>query len=403
MSFVSVTQAFNTTTSMGRLTLNVLLSFAQFEREVTGERIRDKIAASKKKGIWMGGAVPLGYRVENRALHVVEEQAAAVREVYDRYLELGSILRVKAELDARGILVPRRIDGAGRVVGGVRFSIGYVNHLLRSPLYVGRLPHKDRVHEGQHPAIVELATWDAVQAKLAGNARRHRENLASSSHLLIGRIRDHEGITLSPSHTQKGLHRYRYYVSQALQKGRAASTVRRIAAPELEAMVVQALRAAMPASAQPLHEPDLVAKHLTLVVVHPDRLELRLTGDRQAITMPWSPPNPQRRREIIVPPGQERPGLRPMKIEDRARILKAIATGRAWMDELTNARIPSPAAIASREILSERSVRMTLSLAHLAPSIVKVIIDGRLPRGIGIRDLADLPPVWAEQERALGM
>jgi site-specific DNA recombinase len=144
VSFVSVTQAFNTTTSMGRLTLNVLLSFAQFEREVTGERIRDKIAASKRKGIWMGGVVPLGYRVENRALHVVEEHAAFICDLYRRYLEIGSVVRLKALLDEEDARLPLRTDGTGKTIGGGLISRGHLYKILSNPIYLGRLTHKGK-------------------------------------------------------------------------------------------------------------------------------------------------------------------------------------------------------------------------------------------------------------------
>ena len=154
VSFVSVTQSFNTTTSMGRLTLNVLLSFAQFEREVTGERIRDKIAASKRKGMWMGGVVPLGYRVEDRALHIVEDDAEIVRSLFRRYLEAGSVVRLKQQLDAEGFRLPVRIDGAGRPTGGGPVSRGHIYKILSNPIYVGRIAHKGQIHEGQHKPIV---------------------------------------------------------------------------------------------------------------------------------------------------------------------------------------------------------------------------------------------------------
>ena len=406
VSFVSVTQAFNTTTSMGRLTLNVLLSFAQFEREVTGERIRDKIAASKSKGIWMGGQVPLGYRVDNRALHVVPEQADAVRHVYERYLEIGSILRLKADLKRRGIVVPRRVDGAGRVVGGVPFGAGYLRGILRSPLYAGRLRHKDKVHDGQHAAIVDQETWDAVQAMLAENTCRYRQQQQISLNLLTGRIRDRAGITLTPCITHRGARRYRYYVSQALLRGKArkASRVRRIAAPEIEAAVVQALRSNVPREDQPSDDSALVRRHLALVVVHPDRLELRLTGEAGTVlTQPWAPPPTTRRGAIIAPPASQPHHHRPMKVEDRTRILKAIGTARLWLDELTTGRIDDMAAIARHELMSERAVRMTLSLAFLSPAIVSAIMDAKLPRGVAMRDLAALPPSWAEQHRTLGL
>src|SRR5215217_543986 len=183
VSFVSVTQAFNTTTSMGRLTLNVLLSFAQFEREVTGERIRDKIAASKKKGIWMGGVVPLGYRVEDRALHIFEDHAILIRTIFSRSLALGSVGALKASLDAAGLHVPERIDGAGRRCGGKPFSRGHLYKILANPIYIGRLSHKGKTYDGQHPAIVEQATWDGAQAQLASHAHRRSCRQLASAHL----------------------------------------------------------------------------------------------------------------------------------------------------------------------------------------------------------------------------
>ena len=397
VSFVSVTQAFNTTTSMGRLTLNVLLSFAQFEREVTGERIRDKIAASKKKGIWMGGVVPLGYRVENRALHIVDEHAALIRTIFARYGELGTVTAVKTWLDRNDILIPGRQDRAGRGTGGKPFSRGHLYKLLANPIYVGRLSHKGKVHDGQHAAIVDDAMFGAVAAKLGSTSSGARPGRSPSLHILTGRIRDGAGERLTPTHAQKGMARYRYYVTRP-----EAGPARRIPALEIEQAVVRALRSAVPTAQQPEGDHDFVVLQLEYVVVHPDRLELRLTGDRESVTVIWSPTPTRRRRDIILRPGAD-PAVRRMKPEERVRILRAIATGRTWMDELLTSRMPSPDAIASREILSERSVRMTLSLAYLAPSIVRAIIDGRLPRGVGVRSLADLPPSWAEQERALGL
>jgi site-specific DNA recombinase len=390
VSFVSVTQAFNTTTSMGRLTLNVLLSFAQFEREVTGERIRDKIAASKKKGIWMGGVVPLGYRAEARALHIVEDHAATIRTIFARYLELASASTLKRSLDDGGIIMPVRIDGAGRRTGGKPFSRGHLYAILANPIYVGRLVHRKLVHEGQHPAIVDQAIFDAVQAKLAANHHAQRQERLASDHLLLGRIYD-----------QKGALRYRYYVSRTAIDGQPTGSVARVPAPEIEALVIGALRAITPA-AHEQSDAALIASRLRQVSVHPDELILELTEDAaHPIRLPWTPKANTRRREIIMPPGTDRQ-LRPMKVEDRSRILKAIATARCWIDDLATARISSTLAIASREGVSERSVRMTLSLAHLSPTIVRAIMDGRLPRGLGIKQLSELPTSWTEQEHALG-
>src|SRR5450755_3247316 len=162
VSFISVTQSFNTTTSMGRLTLNMLLSFAQFEREITGERIRDKVAASKKRGIWMGGATPFGYRAENRALQVVEDQADFVRTLFRRYLELGSVVRLKAALDSENVRLPVRTVGTGGTTGGGLISRGHLYHILSNPIYTGRLRHKGQIHEGLHEGIVDLDLWDRV-------------------------------------------------------------------------------------------------------------------------------------------------------------------------------------------------------------------------------------------------
>src|SRR6202035_4622722 len=250
VSFVSVTQAFNTTTSMGRLTLNVLLSFAQFEREVTGERIRDKIAASKKKGIWMGGVVPLGYRVENRALHVVEEHAVFVRDLYRRYLEIGSVVRLKAVLDQEDARLPFRTDGTGKTIGGGLISRGHLYKILSSPIYLGRLTHKGQAHAGLHDPIVDQETWDRVQLLLAEHARRTAGNCQNSDALLAGKLFDDCGNRMSPSHAAKSGRRWRYYVSQAVLQGRKheAGSVARAPALEIEARVAEAARAASPAS-----------------------------------------------------------------------------------------------------------------------------------------------------------
>ena len=221
VSFVSVTQSFNTTTSMGRLTLNVLLSFAQFEREVTGERIRDKIAASKKKGMWMGGVVPLGYRVEDRALHIVEEQAEIVRSLFRRYLEAGSVVRLKQQLDHEGFRLPVRIDGVGRSTGGGEISRGHIYKILSNPIYVGQIAHKGQAHEGQHKPIVRQDLWDKVQHCLSdrhGTIKAKRTRQASEA-LLAGKLFDDRGNRMSPSWAKKGPKRWRYYVSQAALQG----------------------------------------------------------------------------------------------------------------------------------------------------------------------------------------
>ena len=221
VSFVSITQQFNTTTSMGRLTLNVLLSFAQFEREVTGERIRDKIAASKKKGMWMGGLPPLGYDVQNRKLIVNEEEAHTVRHIFRRYVELRSVRALQAELDGAGIRSKRRVFADG-TVGGQKLSRGALYLMLQNRIYRGEITHKGNAYPGEHPAIVEKTLWDEVQAVLAEN-RVDRATGSDAKHpsLLAGMVFDENGERLTPSHAVKKGTRYRYYVSRALITGAA--------------------------------------------------------------------------------------------------------------------------------------------------------------------------------------
>ncbi|MDF2617548.1 MAG: site-specific recombinase, invertase Pin s [Xanthobacteraceae bacterium] len=214
VSFVSVTQAFNTTSSMGRLTLNVLLSFAQFEREVTGERIRDKIAASKKKGLWMGGHVPIGYDARDRTLAINEPEAATVRMIFTCYLELRSVDVLKAELDVRGVTTKQRGHIAGRMRGGGPFSRGHLYALLANPLYIGCIRHKDQIHPGQHPPIVGRTMWDEVQQLLAANRRKPRGRRSSRNpSMLAGLLFDASGERLVATHAVKKGQRYRYYVS----------------------------------------------------------------------------------------------------------------------------------------------------------------------------------------------
>src|SRR6266536_550024 len=190
VSFVSVTQSFNTTTSMGRLTLNVLLSFAQFEREVTGERIRDKIAASKKKGMWMGGNVPLGYDVIERRLVVNEAEAKTVKLIFERYLELGCVRALKAALDRLAVRSKHRVAETGRTVGGGAFGRGALYYLLRNRVYRGEAVHKGVAHPGEHEAIIEEDLWETVQAKLSAPGNKQRRGRAESGALLMGLVFD---------------------------------------------------------------------------------------------------------------------------------------------------------------------------------------------------------------------
>ena len=408
VSFVSVTQAFNTTTSMGRLTLNVLLSFAQFEREVTGERIRDKIAASKKKGIWMGGVVPLGYRVDSRALHVVEDHAAIVREIFRRYLELGSVVRLKAAFDQEDMRLPVRIDRAGRQTGGGLFSRGHLFKILSNPVYVGRISHKGQAYEGQHPAIVEQETWDKTQALLRSHTRRRVNPRRSANAWLMGKLFDDRGHRMSPSEAAKGAKRWRYYISQAVLQGRMpdAGSLPRVSAPEIEGKVLDAVR---DETAEPGACEEIIRAGIERVVVGKTILTIRwrdiASPDSPALdlSVPWSPTLTRTRREILQGDGASDSKIRPMRTEARRAFAAAYAKARSWLERLADDATTTINDLATIERRTERSIRQTLSLAFLDPDLVEAAIEGRLPRGFGLKRLMDLPPAWPEQWTAVGI
>jgi site-specific DNA recombinase len=221
-SFVSITQSFNTTSSMGRLTLNMLLSFAQFEREVTAERIRDKIAASKARGMWMGGTPPLGYAPHGRTLTIVPDHAALIRDIYARYLQLGSVRSLQEQLHSKGIYVPQRISGTGKAYGGGMFSRGHLYAILGNPIYTGMIAHRGTVYPGLHPAIIDAELWDQVQQMRQGHVRGDHVRMGRRTYrpadasILVGKLFDDQGAPLIATHACKGPKRYRYYVSKNL-------------------------------------------------------------------------------------------------------------------------------------------------------------------------------------------
>jgi site-specific DNA recombinase len=411
VSFVSVTQSFNTTTSMGRLTLNVLLSFAQFEREVTGERIRDKIAASKKKGMWMGGVVPLGYRVEDRALHIVEDHAEIVCSLFRHYLDGGSVPRLKQRLDGEGFRLPARINGAGRSTGGGQISRGHIYKILSNPIYAGRITHKGQIHDGQQKPIVSQELWGQVQERLSdrhGTLTTKRTRQASEA-LLAGKLFDDRGDLMSPSWAKKGSKRWRYYVSQAALRGdkSEAGSIVRVPAAYVEAFVAEAVRK-LSSDSSTASQADL-RNLVDRVTIGRTEIQVQLSEaaeaemDGKTLTLPWTQPSPYRRREIIrgVPDGKTT--ARPMRANARAILLDAFGDAHGWLDELLCDPLQTLESLASRQGKTERSIRMTLSLAFLAPDIVEAAVEGRLPRGYGLKRLIDLPMAWPDQWRALGL
>lgn len=425
VSFVSVTQSFNTTSSMGRLTLNVLLSFAQFEREVTGERIRDKIAASKKKGIWMGGVVPLGYRVEQRKLLVDEAEAETVRFIFRRYLELGSLPALQRDLRERGIISRSRVFASGRKIGGVPFTNGPLAYILRNRMVLGELNHRGISYKSEHPAIVDAGMFEAVQAKLAQNLNRRDLRKGRSDALLAGRVFDDRGNSMSPSHAVKKGVRYRYYVSTALTQGRKpeAGAIARVPAQEVEALVLGALRERL-TDELPEGSPEQRERLKQLemrVDVYADRLEItwasladhgrnaradHRAGDdlrddkRESISIPYVVIPHKRRRDIILPTTAST-YIRPIEQAEQESLTRSIARGRGWLKEIMAGT--AVRAIALRENRSERMVRMMLSLAFLDPKLVRAALHRALPRGVSMRRLVDAPALWHDQWRAISL
>ena len=406
VAFVSVTQSFNTTSSMGRLTLNVLLSFAQFEREVTGERIRDKIAASKKKGLWVGGVVPLGYEVQNKKLIVDQGEAKTVRLIFSRYLDLGSLPALQKDLRERRIVTRRRTLSSGRVVGGNFLTNGPLAYLLRNRVYLGEINHREQSYPGEHEPIVDPDLFESVQAKLSENRRGLRERRQSSNALLLGKLFDDRGNPMTPSYAIKKGVRYRYYVSCVLAQGRRseAGTVARVAADAVEQIVLDAIRDHGPESDTGA---ATIAASIGKVTLGARAIEIQLVRDRdrppEKVCVPWFPEPFRRKRAVIAATNDGLHGSRPIRAEARTKLLAAIARARRWLEDLISGQAASIEAIAVREGVSERSARMALSLAFLAPDIVQATVDATMPRGFGVSRLTDMPASWAEQRKLLGL
>jgi site-specific DNA recombinase len=413
VSFVSVTQQFNTTTSMGRLTLNVLLSFAQFEREVTSERIRDKISASKRKGLWVGGMAPLGYDTKDRKITVNEAEAERVRIIFRCYLKFGSLGLLMAELRKQGVVSKIRKLRTGEAVGGIPFTRGPLAHLLRNRFYIGEISFKGEVLPGEQTAILDRKLFEAVQVKLSEQASNHTTTWMQSQALLTGRIFDDRGNRMGPSHARKGNIKYRYYLSSALLTGttKAAGAISRVAATEIEGLVIKSLREHLK-PAESIDDRQLVDNNVARVEVEAGQLVVHLTqldgsdqpaSARKPLCIAWQKIPATRHREILLPEGAQRENARPIRSENRATLVASIARGRRWLDEITNDAMSSAERIAKREGCSPRKVNMTTSLAFLAPVLVKAAIDGRLPHGMGVARLADLSAEWSKQHRMLGL
>jgi site-specific DNA recombinase len=424
VSFVSVTQQFNTTTSMGRLTLNVLLSFAQFEREVTSERIRDKIAASKRKGLWVGGTLPLGYEMKDGKIAIVEAEAELVRSIFRRYFELGSVNELLRDLRERNIRTKTRQLSTGATRGGIPFGRGALYYLLGNHFYIGEVKYRNEILPGEQPPIMDRALFEAIRQKSLAQWSHRTIMRNKSDYLLTGLVFDDAGHRMVPTHATKAGVRYRYYVSTPFLHGEAktasAGSVSRIPAADIEDIVVKFLKEHLVAkqdgsttSAVRLEDCGDLTRLVAEIVVHKDELVVRLKSDNtdeasdrpddQSLTIPWQKPPSKRSRQILLPHNASRSDVRPEQFERRARLVSAIARGRRWLDDVVSGRITTIAELCTREKCSVRQVNMTISLAFLAPNLVKAAVEGRLPRGIGVERLRDPPTEWSRQFEALGL
>lgn len=405
-SFVSVTQAFNTTTSMGRLTLNVLLSFAQFEREVTSERIRDKVAASKRKGMWMGGAVPIGYRVADRKLVLVESEAATVCHIYDRYLELRSTTALANDLARAGVRSKLRTFSDGTTRGGCPFSVGSLHQLLRNPLFAGKVKHRGELFEGEHEAIIEPAKWELVQSTMAANSRAKALGERSRSpSLLTGMIFDPDRRPMTPVFTNKGSRQHRYYVTR-LRPGEGKREAWRLPAVDLEAAVLDQLdRAPMGTDADDKEVGSV--RDLTLpeqrALLLSRKTSVRLSETELTISLEGQEAEP------ISLPAKLRKGkeLRLVIGDDSAQ---SRTPDRSLFRLATHAWAAQQALLAgiSDELVggyTDRHIYKLLRLSWLAPDIIAAMVEGRQPvelTGRRVLRAADVPLSWQEQRRFFG-
>ena len=418
-SFVSVTQAFNTTTSMGRLTLNVLLSFAQFEREVTGERIRDKILASRKKGMWMGGNPPLGYDVRERKLVINENEKDAVRGIFNQYLELRSVPALTEELAERGVTTKAWLTANGIKKGGVRFTRGGLYHLLRNRVYIGEASHKGQSYPGEHAAIVDESVWSEVQALLTENAVHHVgiAKKARSSNPLQGLLYDDRGNLMTPSYTSKSRGRYRYYVSQAFlqHNKRNAGSLARVPSAAIEEAVERIISkiSIEPSSdnedraarfKQTIQRVQISSERVTLYLNKDIRMDdidvkecrtlgatLKQKDDQVILTAPMKLVTRGGEKGILVN------DVRPGKVPPDESLVKALARGWRWRQMLETAEVKSMPALANREGVNMSYVNKVIRLAFLPPAIIEAILQGTQGDDVSLARLmsGDVPLHWA--------
>jgi site-specific DNA recombinase len=398
ISFVAVTQQFNTTTSMGRLTLNVLLSFAQFERELSSERVRDKIAASRRKGKWTGGTVPLGYDAKDKKLVINKTEAEVVRTIFRRYLDLQSFSKLVADLDRRGIVTKRRTTKVAKYNGAIPFTYGPLAYFLKNRIYVGEMHHGGKWFKGEHDAIVDRTTFEKVQQLLAANSQGRKVKRSESGALLAGKLYDDKGNRMSPSFSSKNGVRYRFYVSSALLRGRkgAAGSVNRIAAAEIESAVLAALagRNGFDGNATAIEtlERIVVSRHQLLIK--------RVAGadsDDAAQEIRIARSSKIRATSTLL---EGNSGLEGARNEG---LIQTIVRAHAWVRVLRDGAYDSIEQLAEANRLHPKVVRQNLRLAFLSPDVTSSILEGRQPAGLSLARIPKLLPLaWGQHRRLLG-
>jgi site-specific DNA recombinase len=424
-SFVSVTQSFNTTTSMGRLTLNVLLSFAQFEREVTGERIRDKIAASKKKGMWMGGPVPLGYELGDRKLVINRQEAETVRHLFKRYTELRSVPQLVDELEAQGYRTKIRPYKDGRKIGGVAFRTGALSQLLKNPIYTGKVRHKDAIYEGEHEAIIDQALYDEVQSIFVIN--RSDNALGKKSRnpsLLTGIITDPDGRPMTPTHASTGSKRFRYYVTR-FEPGDDKNQTWRLPSGEIERLVIDALARAIADTAPAACEANIIQDQMAANSEIADRLQNAAIHEKRKILLDhrvkvqireaqvilsFKPQAEAERTEVCVDAKLAKQGselkfiIPPTNVNinpaPNATLQKLVAQAFAAQDLVLNGNSNPALSDYSRRYLGQ-----LVRISWLAPDIIAAIMDGTQPANLTGRKLTRanaIPLDWPNQRKMFG-
>jgi DNA invertase Pin-like site-specific DNA recombinase len=429
-SFVAVTQQFNTTTSMGRLTLNVLLSFAQFEREVTGERIRDKIAASKAKGIWMGGTIPLGYDAVDRKLIVNTDDAKMVQDLFHRYIRLRNVRLLQLELEREGLQTKRRISRKGNAKGGGSYWKGPLYRILTNPVYIGEISHKGKRYPGQHEPIIDREVWERVQQMLQNTGNRLRgQSRVTDASPLVGKLFDEAGQSLTPTHTKKGTSRYRYYISRALASGGpSAQNGWRLPAQQIEAVVAASVRdllsdrASIASAAEEADLGDQCARLFEIARQARDSDEssifamverAALTSASLALTVVLHISGKTISIERNLPIAIKRRGVemrmviegRDVQMKADPVLVKALARAHGWFEQLCSGRAESMQDIARKEGVMQSYVSRHIKLVFLAPTVTAAILTGAQPVSLTADQIANrctIDPDWRRQSKALG-